>query len=795
MRLLDRYVIREVLTPFAIALLVFTFILIIPFIIELAETMIAKGVPWPTLLQLMATLVPQALGLTIPMSLLTGLLIALGRLSGDREVVAMMACGVSHYRLLRPVAVLAVLAWGFTSWVMLQAIPDANQAYREITTRLVADRAEGEVRPRVFFEDFPNLVLYVREVPASGGWENVVAADTSNVAQPVIFLARKGRMLVDRQARSIQMVLEDGTRHTASLAQPGDYEVVRFRSMVVNLDPESVFPRTGPARGDRELSIAELQARIAEFEAQGVSPHNQVMEIHKKFSIPVACLVFAVLGLALGVSNRRDGKLASFVLGIAVIFVYYVIMFTAQAMTKGHLVPAWLAMWLPNIVLGGAGVWLLVVRARSADQPIRIALPPALARLAGWLRRAEPSEAGGGPPARRAGASATPRGNAGRVVIVLRVPHFDFPRPGLLDAYVVGQYVRILGMAFVGMAGLFYISTFIDLSDKWFKGQVTLAMLLEYLVWATPQFAYYILAIAVLLAALVTIGVLTKSSELIVMRACGISLYRTAAPILVFAVAASGVLFALEERVLAFANRRAEALRHVIRGGSPQTFDVLNRKWLVGRAGEVYHYQFYDPNQASLHGLSVFQFHPETHAVIRRLYASEAVFSPTLTAERRQPTWRARGGWVREFERDTTVRRFVPFDDTTLTLEAADYFVTEAPEPDRMNYGQLERYITELRASGYNVLEYEVALNRKLAFPFVTIVMTLIAIPFAVTTGRRGAMYGIGVGIVLALVYWTMISVFAAFGAAGVMPPVAAAWAPNLVFGAAAVYLLLTVRT
>ena len=102
MKTLDRYVIREILPPFLLALLVFTFILIIPFIIELAEQMIAKGVPWPTLLRLMVTLLPQAMALTIPMALLIGILVAFGRLSADREVVVMMACGISPYRLLRP---------------------------------------------------------------------------------------------------------------------------------------------------------------------------------------------------------------------------------------------------------------------------------------------------------------------------------------------------------------------------------------------------------------------------------------------------------------------------------------------------------------------------------------------------------------------------------------------------------------------------------------------------------------------------------------------------------------------
>src|SRR5919197_2886531 len=159
MRIIDRYVIREVLLPFVIGLLIFTFMLIIPYLIESAESFIAKGVSAPVILQLMATLLPQALGLTIPMSLLLGLLVAFGRLSGDREFVALQACGVSLMRLLRPVAALSLIAWAATTYVLLEAVPNANQTFREITYRIVAARAEGEVRPRVFFEDFPNVVL------------------------------------------------------------------------------------------------------------------------------------------------------------------------------------------------------------------------------------------------------------------------------------------------------------------------------------------------------------------------------------------------------------------------------------------------------------------------------------------------------------------------------------------------------------------------------------------------------------------------------------------------------------
>ena len=784
MRIIDRYVIREVIPPFLIGLLVFTFVLIIPFIIDIAEQMIAKNVPATTILRLTATLLPQALALTIPMALLIGLLVGLGRLSADREVVVMMACGISPYRLLQPVLVFAVVCWGLTSWVMLKAMPDGNQRYREITQEIVMERAEGEVRPRVFFEDFPSLVLYVHEVPLDGkGWLDVMAADTSNPSTPVIYLAKRGRMVIDRNAQTIHMVLEDGARHTTRLDDPTAYEVLRFESTILALDPSTVFPRTGPARGEREMSLEELALRAAELRLDGQSPHNPIMEMHKKFSVPAACFVFALLGVALGASHRKDGKLAAFVLGIGVIFAYYVVMFTAESLTKGFWLPAWLAMWVPDIVLGAAGLLLLRRRARSADQPIRIGMPAWLRRRIGVEPAQELDKSAAAGPARR----------ASRPAVVIRVPHFNLPRPTLLDVYIARQYGRVLAMTIIGLLGLFYISSFIDKSDKLFKGQITVMTLLEFLFWSTPEFLTYIIAIGVLLAGLVTIGLLTKNSELIVMRACGISLYRTAMPMIAFALAAGAVLLGVQENILAAANRRADQLNHLIRTGAPQTFGVLNRKWIVGKNGEVYHYQFYDPRRQELHALSVFEFDRADHRLTSRRYVQKAKYATDARADA-EPQWVLDQGWLREFAPNNEVK-FTRFTDQMARFEAAEYFVTEAREPELMNFKQLRVYIDELRASGYNVLEHEVGLHRKIAFPFVTLVMTLIAVPFAVTTGRRGAMYGIGVGIVLALIYWVMISVFAALGASGVLSPMLAAWAPNMIFGAVAAYLLLTVRT
>src|SRR5262245_15694309 len=215
MRILDRYVIRQILMPFGLGLLVFTFLFIIPELMRYAEQYISKGAPTPIILRLIIALVPMALGLTIPMSLLLGLLVTFGRLSADREFVALQACGVSPLRLMRPVGLLSAVCCAATAYVMLVSVPDANQTFREITFNVLATQAEGEVKPRVFYDEFPNIVLYVREVPQSGGWNGVFMADNRSGEGSAVYLARHGQILINREKRTVEVVLQDGIRYTA----------------------------------------------------------------------------------------------------------------------------------------------------------------------------------------------------------------------------------------------------------------------------------------------------------------------------------------------------------------------------------------------------------------------------------------------------------------------------------------------------------------------------------------------------------------------------------------------------
>jgi LPS export ABC transporter permease LptG/LPS export ABC transporter permease LptF len=797
LRTIDRYVIREVIPPFFLSLVIFTFLLEIPPVMRDLETLVAKGVPWQVAGQIILTLIPQALGLTIPMALLTGLLIGLGRLSADREAVALLACGVSPYRLLRPVMFLALLAAGATQYVMLEGIPQSNQKFREITFDLITKKVENDIRPRVFFEDFPGWVLYVRDVPATGGgWADVMVANTSRPGATELYLAERGRLVLSREERRVDLILSNGTRY--STGKPGETQTTTWtKDLTMALNPDDVFSRGAPPPGITEKSIAELRKDGETKLRAGFSPHPEIYYIQQKFSIPVACFVFALIGLALGLTVSRDGKLGGFVIGVVVIFAYYVVMFLAEAQTKGHyrtleeagqlasssFLNARLTRWWPNIAFGCFGIAALIWRARFSERQFPIGLSFGVPHLpARWSRSAAPAAAadpapvGAAPPGQPAGAASR------KVVVVLRVPRLRMPGPGVLDRYVSRLYLRVVGLSFLALLGLFYISTFIDASDKIFKGSASTGMVMQLLAYRTPQFVYFVIPIAALLSVLVTFGLLSRTSELTVMKACGISLYRAAAPVVLLSLVFSALLFALDQEILARANRRAGALDDEIRGRPPKTFNPLNRRWIIGEHG-IYHYGAFDEKGPTLSALNLYRLAPGAWRLASQTYVSRADY---------KGGWTGRDGWTQEFSGGRTWRAF---GEAPLAIEPPDYFETEETETDVMTVLQLRKAIGEARAGGFNFVPQEVELHRKMAFPFVTLVMTLLAIPFGVTTGRRGALYGIGLGIIIALSYSVTMNVFIALGKTGLLPPILAAWTPNVIVAAIAAYLFLRART
>lgn len=783
---LDRYVIRETLPPFCLALCLFTFVVAVQPMLLQSQELLAKGVPIPTVALLLGLLLPSGLGVTIPMAFLSGLLMALGRLSGDREGVALLACGVSPLRLLRPVLLMALVASGLTLYVMVELLPDGNQKYRDICYNLLATQTQSDIKPREFYDKLPNKILYVLDRRPEGGWAGVFLADTTQPDRPTIDVAETGDIILDKVRRQVTLVLHQATRYAPG-DEPGTYDTSHVDPESVTISADTLFGQPSYQRGFPEMTIKDLRKRIAEVWSSGNIPSTEELYLQQKFSFPVACLVFALLGLAFGLHTRKEGKLASMVLGLAVVFVYYLLMTVATAWTKSHLIPPASARWVPNLALAPIGVVALWWRSRATGARMALPWPSFRSKRADQAGTGAGTETNAGPV----------RQEPARPVLVIRLPELRLPRPRLLDLYVSSKYLRVFGLAFAGLLSLLYIGTIIDLSEKLFKGQATASMLARYLWLSTPQFIYYIIPVATLVAVLTTIGALTRTAELIVMRAGGVSLYRTAAPLVLLALVWSGCLFGAEEYVLAQSNRDAKALEDVIRDRAAHTVDISDRHWYAGRDGRIYYYTVFDARRRSLFGVSIFETATEPYRLVRHTFAGQAAFVTPARGQRDAGTWRAVNGWTQAFagaDAGRAPRRTFLSETLTGVPLPADFGSTQV-DANEMTYGELRDYISRLSHSGFSVAEQRVSLQNKIAFPLVTVVMTLIGVPFGVTMGRRGALYGIGLAIGLASSYWLLMVVFLAAGSATVLPPMLAAWAANILFAAAAATMLLTVRT
>jgi LPS export ABC transporter permease LptG/LPS export ABC transporter permease LptF len=780
--------------PSFLGLLLFSFILMLEAISRLMGILVSRGADLATIVRILFNLLPSVLAITIPMSFLLGVLLAFGRMAADSEVIALRASGVSVSRLLRPVLLLSLIAAGVTYYITAIALPHANQRYREDLFTLVVSKARSGIQPRVFTDDLlPGMMLYVSDIPAeTGRWNDVFLYDTPRSDTPRAILAAEGEPIIDYQARTAHLLLENGIIHSFNRADPGRYEQQRFRVFEKPLDWDQLFPRAPISRGDREMEPGDLLARAAEMRAQGEPPEKiapWIVEWHKRFAIPAACVVFGLLALGLSLGAKREARSAAFGLSVAVIFVYYVFIRLGEQAGDTGMMPPVLAMWSANLILGGLGIFLLVLNHREAAFD-----PLDPAHYALWLPRVRRSRAAA--KGRAPSAAAT----RAQVRFVIRIPRLALPAPSRLDRYIARAYLGHLLLVLLSFWAIYLLANFMDLFDDVQHNKVKGIVVLHYYAFHNPQILYLMLPVAALVTPLVTFGVLSRHNETTAIKAGGISLYRAVAPVILLGALLSGLLFALGDYVLPHTNRIAQRDHNVIKGKPPQSTNLLEQRWILGPDDRIYNYDYLSEgkprdrgvaaggevfDEAQIFGLTVFDLDTEAWQLRDVLYANRAVWQGA--GYKLERGWRLRLG-------DSPAFRMLPSAETR-DIEPPDYFMQQTPESDTLRLGQLAGYIEVLEQKGLDVTRLKVQLHRKVAFPMVSLVMTLIGIPYAFVVGRRGALYGIGISIMIAIVYWACLSIFEALGNSALLPPLLAAWAPNLLFGAAGLYLMLTLDT
>jgi LPS export ABC transporter permease LptG len=498
--------------------------------------------------------------------------------------------------------------------------------------------------------------------------------------------------------------------------------------------------------------------------------------MYTRFSYPAACLVLMMVGVPLGVTSRRGGKSSAWVFTILLVSLYYLVSTFGVALGQQNKIPAFFAVWSANLIFAAAGVCLLWQMASGGRL---------LNAIATWTSRS-PRPSFAGAPIGGLLRAFQPRPQRGKARNV-------FPR--ILDEYVVREFLDMFFLVLLAFVLLMLVFTVFELLGDILRHNIAWSTVGEYLINLTPSMLYQIAPLAVLIAVLVTVGVLNRNSEIVAMKATGISLYRLVIPIVSIAAILAVSLFLFDQFYLFQANRRQEALRNIIKGRPPQTFLHPEQKWIFGQPhpGEparIFYYQFFDPDRDEFANLSLFEIDPSTFALSRRIFAVRVFWDPGTGS------WRFQNGWQRDIE-GPNVTEYREFKQTSFAEihEEPGYFKKESLQSQEMNFGQLDRYIGDLRQSGFDTMRLRVQLWHKLSYPLVAIVMSVLAIPFALSMGRRGSLTGIAVAIFVALTYFVVDGFFSAMGNVNYLPAALAAWSPDILFGLTGGYMLLRTPT
>ena len=774
MGILSRALFREIFSSAFLGTVLFTFVLFLQRAGKSFELLVRSSATFSTVASLFGLILPFTLIFTLPVGALVGILIALSRMSSDGEIIGMRAAGVPSRRVIVPVLGVAVFFTLVTAACSLWLTPWSIRQTFRLLNRVAAEELTAEVQARVFEEQFPNTVLYVGDViPGQVElWRNVFMADLRAPAEqpsggqaegegPRITLAREAIAAPDVKNNRIQLHLIDASTHQAT-KDPQVYVSTSFPS------GDQALQAARPNEVRTAKPFSEMDTVPLFREARG--SRDAAIELHQRLALPLACVLLALVGIPLGVSSRKGGKSAAFVVTVFLAFLYYMALISLISLARQGTLPVAPAIWAPNIVFAIAGIIMLARLERPGDRDLidsgkaffQALWKPVRGRL-------------------EAPVHGTVGGRLGRLHVL----------PQILDTYILSSFLFYFALLLASFVFMTHVYTFFELLGDIFKNKVPMSRVLTYLFFLTPKLIYDSTPVSVLVAVLVAFGIMAKHNEVTAFKATGVSLHRLAIPVLIASFVLSTGLFAFDySSILPEANRRQDALRDEIKGRAPQTYLRPDRKWIYGQGPRIYYYKYFDPHASVMAGVNVYEFETRPFRLKRHIAAARARWEPAVG------TWIFENGWSRDMKSRVQSTGQI-FQATTFPEldEPPGYFLKEVIQDKQMNSTQLAAYINELGQSGFDTVHLRVQLQKKFSVPLFAFIMALISIPFAFLTGSRGAMAGVGVSLGIAVAYWAIGQLFEQIGNVNQLPAALAAWAPDALFALAGTYLLTRLKT
>ncbi|HEX8473695.1 MAG TPA: LptF/LptG family permease [Pyrinomonadaceae bacterium] len=799
-RLIERYIIAATLPYFGLSLLLLTAVLLAQQATRFAEVLGTARAPLDLAAEILLGLLPNILIFTLPMAMLTGTATGFSRMSGDSEIVAMRAAGVSTWRVASPMIFLGAIVSALTLYVGLELAPDAAYSLRQAALRAALYRLESPVEPRTFNTDMQGKVVYVRDGDQkSGEWGRVFIYWQEKNRPTTVVTARSGR--IDSSGEQSELVLNDavvttlpeasevsnGSQTETRKRAPTATEVtterssqLRIRDDKLNTGRNSLLERLR----ERELELdemgwRELLSRAAESKDASRRRAAQ-LALHKRLALCTAPLILAFCGVGLGLRTRRGGRGLGVLLSLAVMIAYYLVSLAGEQLARVGTVPVPVGAWLATSLSMFAGITLILLNQRSLG-------------LFGRLRKASGEES---------------QSASDKQISHTRMRTLRMSVLGLLDRYMLRSLAWNFCVAYIALVGIFLIFTLFELLRFIAASGASTGVVVKYLLFLTPLATVALAPMSVLISVLVAYALAARRSEAVAWWACGQSVYRLSLPGIAFALAIGAGLWMVQENVLPEANRRQNTLRGQIRGGAAgsaggvsRVTTPVGRQWLATtETTRLYSYEF-DEREDALVKPVLYEFDTEGIHLRRILKGERGHWNMDEQGGSNDgiSTLEIENGETLEFGLDSlSGRGRQTFSSEKIErVEPPEAFKPTLNKPAEMNLKQLSDYINALKRRGERtgIAQLMVALERKRADNFSPLVMALVGIPLALAFGRRSAVASLANAVVIGLAFWASTSGFQQLGAYGLLPPTLAAWAPPVIFAAAGIYLLFRART
>lgn len=707
-------------------------------LIDYVELIARKGLSLGWLFYLLVLTVPAVAALVLPISFLMAVLVAFSRMGADMELAALRTLGWSLRRLAVPVLGAALLVAGLTWGITAFGMPWSNRRLSLTLIELSFRRSFTGLQPRVFFGDLPEGILYVREVaPGGTRWQDVIFVDRRDPRARRLVVAREASVRdVAGPVPRVQITFSQGHVYRLEFGQERNYHRSDFDRLEITLQLGlNVTPERYP-KGDREMTLAELRRAMAARSPDDLYYKNLAVEYHKRWAIPCAAIVFALIAYPLSVRNVRSGRFYGYAVSIAIMLVAYIGIFLGEHLGDQGRIPAWLAAWNPHLLLGLPAVVLWTRLDRPVRRTWRVRWPTR------W-----------------------------RLVPAWEDPHGPWRRWAWLtyiDSYLIRTWVRYFIAISLVLLSIYLVIEAFHLVDDIVRSQAPLSALVLHLIFAAPGFYHQLLPMVLAMSLMVTLAVLEKFREVTAMKAHGISYYRVMAPLLVMAGLTAVLDFGLQERILPWTSQMATAYKRVVKGRPLQP--TLAVQWLFGQRGYLYHFDAFDSTRQEMFGFDIYGLNPSRWAVDWHCQARQAVFRPEA------PGWYLRDVWCYEFY---PAPRFARYSRAIAHLpEPPTYFESTQQPPEQMNIPQLFRYIRELQAKGYRSRSWEVYWAMKWVAPLGGLVLFPLAMALALQGARLGTAYGVVVALLIGFFHWLLVQFAQMMGLVEVLPPWAAASLP-----------------